>query len=67
MDVVDKKLNDLSVKRIKLQYTFTKFNEENGFSYETWVNPPSDHFYAKYKEELHAIDIEMAPPLQYQT
>ena len=41
--------------------------EENGFSYEEWVNPPAGHFYENYKRELDDINNQMAPPLQYQS
>jgi hypothetical protein len=67
MDVVDKSLNDLSIKRIELQKSFAEYNEKNGFSYELWVTPPSGHFYETYKDALQQIDFKMAPPLQYQT
>jgi hypothetical protein len=67
MNVVEDRLNDLSIKRIKLQNTFTEYNEEHGFSYEQWVSPPAGSFYEGYKKELADIDNEMAPPLQYQT
>ena len=67
MDVVDKKLNDLSIKRIELQNSFAEYNKINGFSYELWVTPPSGHFYEKYKNDLQQIDFKMAPPLQYQS
>lgn len=67
MDAVSKKNNDLSVKRIALQKTFNEYNDNNGFSYEEWVNPPSGHFYEGYKKELNEIDNEMAPPLEYQS
>ena len=67
MNVVADNLNDLSVKRIKLQSTFTEYNKEHSFSYEEWVNPPAGSFYEGYKKELAEIDNAMAPPLQYQT
>lgn len=67
MDAVSKKNNDLSVKRIALQKTFNEYNDNNGFSYEEWVNPPSGHFYEGYKKELDEINNEMAPPLEYQS
>lgn len=67
MDAVSKKNNDLSAKRIALQKTFNEYNDNNGFSYEEWVNPPSGHFYEGYKKELDEINNEMAPPLEYQS
>ncbi|SMN15161.1 hypothetical protein CRYPD_422 [uncultured Candidatus Thioglobus sp.] len=67
MDAVSKESNELSMKRIALQKTFTAYNETNGFSYEEWVNPPAGHFYEGYKKELAEIDNQMAPPLQYQS
>ncbi|MDC9715478.1 MAG: hypothetical protein PSN36_06670 [Gammaproteobacteria bacterium] len=67
MDAVSKESNELSAKRIALQKTFTAYNETNGFSYEEWVNPPAGHFYESYKNELDAINHQMAPPLQYQS
>lgn len=67
MNVVDDDLNKLSIRRINLQKKFSDYNSENGFSYELWVNPPLDHFYAKYKSDLQEIDIKMAPPLTYQS
>jgi len=67
MNVVEDTLNELSIKRIKLQKTFSEYNDEQGFSYEEWVNPPLGSFYEGYKKELADIDNAMAPPLQYQT
>lgn len=67
MDVVNEKMNELSAERIKLQKSFTDYNIKNGFSYEEWVNPNSDHFYADYKEKLAIIDNQMSPALQYQS
>jgi hypothetical protein len=66
MNVVDEALNELSIKRIKLQKTFSEYNENRGFSYEEWVNPPAGSFYEGYKKELADIDNAMAPALQYQ-
>ena len=60
-------MEGLIAKKIALQKSFKDYNDENGFSYETWISPPVDHFYSKYKSGLHEIDIEMAPPLTYQT
>ena len=67
MDAVSKESNELSAQRIALQKTFTEYNDENGFVYEEWVNPPAGHFYEGYKKELAEIDNKMAPPLQYQS
>ncbi|BAS67815.1 MAG: hypothetical protein DSY43_07040 [Gammaproteobacteria bacterium] len=67
MDAVSKESNELSAQRIALQNTFKVFNEENGFNYEEWVNPPAGHFYEGYKKELDEINNKMAPPLQYQS
>ncbi len=66
MDAVSPENNELSAKRIELQNAFKEYNEQNGFSYEDWINPPSGHFYESYKNDLNAINEKMAPPLQYQ-
>ncbi len=63
MDVVTAEKNKLSMERISLQHKFNEYNNKNGFSYETWLNPPKDHFYATYKREIQAINEQMAPAL----
>ncbi|MBE8189552.1 MAG: hypothetical protein HAW58_01475 [Candidatus Thioglobus sp.] len=67
MDAISPENSTLSTQRIALQKTFTDYNEKNGFSYEEWVSPPADHFYADYKKKLQEIDNKMAPPLEYQS
>ena len=66
MNVVSEESNQLSADRIKLQHSFTEYNEKNGFSYEIWLNPPTGHFYETYKADMDAVNNKMAPPLQYQ-
>jgi hypothetical protein len=67
MDGIGQKANELSLKKIALQATFKEHTDTNGFSYEEWVNPPAGSFYESYKKDLEAIDLEMAPPLAYQS
>ena len=67
MNAVSQENNALSAKRIELQKSFQAYNEEHGFSYEAWVNPPAGHFYESYKKDLDEINNQMAPPLQYQS
>jgi hypothetical protein len=66
MNAVSEENNKLSAERIALQNSFKEYNEANGFSYEDWINPAADHFYADYKAKLDAINEKMAPALQYQ-
>ncbi len=66
MSMDDKEINKLVNKKIKLENGFKKYNDENGFSYQDWLNPPEGHFYMNYKKELEEIDKKLAPPLTYQ-
>lgn len=67
MDATSQQDNELSAKKIALQESFKIHTAENGFSYEEWINPPAGSFYESYKNDLAAVDEQMAPPLQYQS
>lgn len=67
MDALSKQANDLSTKKIALQETFKKYSDDNGFSYEEWINPPAGSFYESYKKDLAEIEEQMSPPIEYQS